>query len=463
MNRSRLKKMLATVGGAAIAAGALSAAGWPDQQGRAPAASSHVASVARDSRPGNSDNRSAFQPGSGQLVVDWNNELLKIEQTPGAQPATIHPTRSFALLHTAIYDAVVSITRADAPYAFSVVAPRSAQPAAAAAQAAHDTLAALFPSFGSDLDLMLKGELADLPDTAAKQAGILVGSRTASLVLALRAHDGSAATPPPFVPGNQPGDYQLTPPNFAPAVFTNWGSMTPWVLDAGSQFRAPPPPPLSSPEWAAAINEVQSLGEDTSVTRTADQTTIATFWAPPIWNTWNAIADSQVIAHATNLEQASHLFADLNLSLADSTIAFYDAKYTYQLWRPVTAIRAGTPANPAVNPANPTWLPQAQGGKTAADPSYPAAHSTISAAAATVLAAFYGDHTDVSVTSPVLPGVTRTFPTFQAAANEAALSRILAGQHTRIDTDAGLALGDQVAHFVLDQPFGAGGHPGQDR
>ena len=140
--------------------------------------------------------------------------------------------------------------------------------------------------------------MTDLPDTAATQAGLLVGSRTATLVLALRANDGSAATPPPFVPGNQPGDYQLTPPNFAQPVFTNWGSVTPWVLDAGSQFRAPPPPPLSSPEWAAAINEVQSLGQDTSTTRTADQTTIAKFWAPPIWNTWNAIADSQVIAHA---------------------------------------------------------------------------------------------------------------------------------------------------------------------
>ena len=164
-------------------------------------------------------------------------------------------------------------------------------------------------------------------------------------------------------------------------------------------------------------------------------------------------------AHATNLEQASHLFADLNLSLADSTIAFYDAKYTYQLWRPVTAIQAGTPGNPA----NPKWVPQAQGGKTAADPSYPAAHSTISAAAAAVLSAFYGDHTDVSVTSPTLPGLTRTFPSFQAAANEAAISRILAGQHTRIDTGAGLALGSQVAQFVLDQPFGASGQPGQHR
>ena len=161
-----------------------------------------------------------------------------------------------------------------------------------------------------------------------------------------------------------------------------------------------------------------------------------------------------MIAHNTNLEQASHLFADLNLRLADSTIAFYDAKYHYQLWRPVTAIRAGTPNNPAVDPANPTWLPQAD--NTAADPSYPAAHSTISAAAATVLTAFYGDHAELNVTSDALPGVTRTFDSFQAAAHEAGLSRILAGQHTRIDVNAGNTLGRHVAEAVLDQPFGIG-------
>lgn len=446
---SRFKTVLATAGGAAIAVGTLSAVNRPVRQTSSNVAAKRLASVVVDSLPGQPVDRSAFQPGSGHILVDWNKELLKIEQTPGVQPATVHPTRSFALLYTAIYDAVVSITHADAPYAFSVVAPRSSLPAAAADQAAHDTLVELFPSFAPELDQMLASELSSLPDTTSTHAGVIVGSRSATLVLALRANDGSNATPQPFVPGNQPGDYQLTPPNFAKPVFTNWGSVAPWVLDTGSQFRPPPPPALSSPEWVAAIKEVESLGQNTSTTRTAAQTMIANFWAPPIWNTWNAIADSQVIAHNTDLEQASHLFADLNLSLADSSIAFYDAKYHYQLWRPVTAVRAGSPGNPA----NPTWLPQAI--NTAADPSYPAAHSTISAAAAAVLSAFYGNHSQVSVTSPALPGVTRTFDSFQAAADEAGQSRLFAGQHTRIDVGTGLKLGGQVAQFVLDQPFGA--------
>jgi PAP2 superfamily len=382
---------------------------------------------------------------------------VTLEQTPGAQQPTIHPTRSYALLQTAIYDAVVSITHADAPYAFSVVAPRKARPDAAADQAAHDALVALFPSFAPQLDQMLGTELATIPDGPEKDAGLIVGARTATIILALRASDGSAVTPPPFIAGTQPGDYQLTPPNHAGAAFTNWASVTPWVLSSGNQFRPPAPPALTSPQWAAAINEVRSLGEDTSTTRTADETTIAKFWAPPIWNTWNEIAEGQVVGRNSSLEQAAHVFADLNLTLADSAISFYDAKYTYQLWRPVTAIRAGTPNNPAVDPANPTWLPQPT--NTAPDPSYPAAHSTISSAAATVLTATFGDHVELTVTSDALPGVTRSFDSFdsfEAAADEAGLSRIFAGQHTSIDVNAGNTLGRHVAEAVLDQPFGIG-------
>lgn len=392
----------------------------------------------------------AFTPGSGQVAVDWNQELLTIEQTPGAQPATVHPTRSFALLNTAIYDSVVSITRADSPYQLRVEAPRFARADAAAEQSAHDILLSLFPSFAPQLNQLLATQLGSIPDSPAKKAGLRVGSRTANILLALRANDGSANTPSPFVPGNQPGDYQLTPPNFAPAVFTKWGTITPWVLKTGDQFRPPAPPSLASPEWAAAISQVESLGQNPSTARTPDETTIAKFWAPPIWNTWNEIADNQIKGHGTNLEQASHLLADLNLTFADSAIAFYDAKYHYQLWRPVTAIETGTPGNPA----NPNWLPQA--GNTAADPSYPAAHSTISEAAATVLSAFFGPDQALTVSSDVLPGVTRSFGSFQAAADEASMSRIFAGQHTSIDVNAGSALGEQVAHFVLEQPFGTG-------
>ena len=190
---------------------------------------------------------------------------------------------------------------------------------------------------------------------------------------------------------------------------------------------------------------MKSLGEDTSATRTAEQTAIGKFWAPPIWNTWNQIAENAARAHHTNLEGTARLFALLDLSFADSAIAMYDAKYHYQLWRPITAIRlADTDGNPATI-ANPTWLALAP---IAADPSYPGAHSTISAAGATVLAAIFGNDNHIVVT---LSGVSRTFGSYDAVATEAGLSRIFAGQHTRIDHVAGLDLGQDVARFVIHQ------------
>ncbi len=373
---------------------------------------------------------------SGAIVIDWNKELLKIVRTPGAQPATIHPTRSYAILHAAIYDAVVSIT-GDAPaYLFSVAAPSGARSDAAAAQAGHDALVALYPKWKAALDQLLTSELAKIPNGAGKQQGIQVGQAVATRLITMRATDGSTAKAPHFVLGNQPGNYQLTPPKFAAPVFTTWGNVTPFVLNNGAQFRPGPPPAVTSQAYIQALNEVKSLGQNTSTTRTADQTVIAKFWAGPIWNTWNEIAENAALAHHTNLETTARLFAVLNLSFADSTIAFYDAKYFYQLWRPVTAIRQ----------TDPTWTPQAV---TALDPSYPSAHAVISGDGAVVLSAFFGNQDHISLTSDVLPGVVRTFASYSNVATEAGLSRIYAGQHTRIDIEVGSQFGQNVAQFAI--------------
>src|SRR5437763_9665474 len=168
---------------------------------------------------------------SGPIVIAWNKELLHIVQPPGAQPATIQPTRCFAILHASISDAVVSITR-DAPaYLFSVPASSTARADAAAAQAGHDTLVALYPKWRAALDQQLAGELATIPNGTGKQQGIQVGQAVAARLIAMRANDGSTSTPPPFVPGKQPGTYQLTPPKFAAPVFTTWRNVTPFVLN----------------------------------------------------------------------------------------------------------------------------------------------------------------------------------------------------------------------------------------
>ncbi len=383
---------------------------------------------------------------SGASVIAWNQELQKILQTPGAQPATVHPTRSYAMLHAAIDDAVMSITRDASPLLVSVKAPHGARPDAAAIEAARATLAALYPNFKGELAQLADGQLAVIPNGDDKQQGIQVGDAIAGEILQLRANDGSAVTPPPFTPGSQPGNYRPTPPNFPRPVFTNWGQVTPFVLKSRSQFRPEPPPALTSAAYAQALNEVKSLGQNTSMTRTADQTVIGKFWGPPIWNTWNVIAENAAVARHTNLERTARLFAVLNLSFADSAIAMYDGKYHYQLWRPVTAIRlADTDGNPATI-ADPNWTPLAV---TAADPSYPGAHSTMSAAGATVLAAFFGDRDHIQVASNALPGTVRTFDSYSDVATEAGLSRIFAGQHFRFDHVEGLELGRDVAQFVL--------------
>ena len=388
----------------------------------------------------------ADAPGSGQSVIDWNQQLVTIFGRPGAQPATVHPTRSFALLQAAEYDAVVSITHAAPPYRTAVPAPAGARPDVAADQAAHDVLVALYPAQRAELDARLAGELAAVPDGPPEQDGIAVGAAAAGRLLDLRADDGSAAPAPAFVPADGPGAYRPTPPKFPAPMFTGWGAVTPFVLTGPQQFRPATPPPVGSPAYAAALAEVADVGRDTSSTRTPDQTTAGKFWSgTPIWITWNQVAQQTAADRHAGLNQTVEAFAGLDLALADTTIALYDAKYREHVWRPVTAIQTGDPAATPAIPADPAWNPLTP---TAADPSYPGAHSALSAAAATVLSAAFGPRQAVTITSAAAPGVTRSFPDFAAAADEAGLSRIWAGQHTRLDHEAGQQLGRQVGELV---------------
>ena len=186
-----------------------------------------------------------------------------------------------------------------------------------------------------------------------------------------------------------------------------------------------------------------------SAAATPDEALTGRFWNGAIQNYWNEITQTAAESHNLTTAQNARLCATLNLALADSVIAFYDAKYTYNFWRPVTAIRAAdTDGNPATW-ADPHWLPEV--GKTTPDPAYPGAHAVISAAAATVLNSFFrSHHFDFSVTSEVMPGVERSFKSFSAASEEATLSRIFAGVHFRSDLTSGQQLGREVAHFVID-------------
>jgi len=384
-------------------------------------------------------------------VVQWNRTLLVIVRTPGAQPATVHPTRSFAILHAAIYDAVNAIDRTHRPYLVRLSGlPRDASQEAAAAAAAHQVLVALYPGFQAALNAALQQSLAQIPDGNDKAEGIRIGQTVADRILALRSNDGSNAKPIPYVFGTAQGDYQSTPPNFPPQPqFTHWSRVTPFALERASQFRPGPPPALTSDTYGDAFNQIKSLGIVNSTTAAPDEALTGRFWNGAIQNYWNEISQTFVVAHSLTTAQSARLFALLNLSFADDVIAFYDAKYIYNFWRPVTAIRA---ADPGINPetvADPNWLPEV--GKTAPDPSYPGAHAVISASGAEVLISFFGrDHAEFNVTSEVLPGVERSFTSITAAAEEATLSRIFGGQHFHFDLTTGQRLGRAVADFVVD-------------
>jgi PAP2 superfamily len=403
-----------------------------------------ASSVAHTSRRHRHAVDSSTQP---DQVIQWNQELQRVLVAPGAQPAAIHPTRTLAITQIAVYDAVNGILRGGEPLVVDARGPRGASPDAAAAAAARTALDALLPTQQPAIDAFFQASLAQLGSGERVERGLRFGERVADAVLAARANDGAAATAPAFTPGTGPGEYQLTPPAFAAAGFTQTSHVTPFVLESASQFRPAPPPALTSPRYAADFSEVHSLGELNSTTRTADQTAIGKFWgAAPIWIVWNQIADQAALGFGNSLAQNARLFALVDTTLADGAIALYDAKYAYHRWRPITAITAPDQGNPNTT-ADPNWVPLAN---TANDPSYPGAHATFSQAAATALQDFFG--TDVfsfSLTNPSV-GISRDFTSFSQAADEASASRIFAGQHFRYDEDAGQALGAQVGDFVLD-------------
>jgi PAP2 superfamily len=388
--------------------------------------------------------------GSADPVVRWNRFLLGLQAAPGAQPATVHPTYDLAVMHTAIYDAVVAIHHSATPYLRLVRVNHDASVAAAVDAAAHDTLVRLYPALRPAIEQQYATTLAQVHDGVRKRRGIRAGRLAAAQLLAHRANDGSGAAPVALAPDSRPGAYQPTPPALAAPVFTQWPRVTPFVLRRANQFRPPAPPSLTSPAYAAAVNQVKALGVATGSTRTPAQTEIGLFWNPPIWATWNTIAQEvAVVRHATTADDA-RTFALLNATLADSAIAFYDAKYAYRRWRPITAIRlADADGNPDTA-ADPAWAPLSP---TAPDPSYPGAHATISAAASAALRSVYGDDVPFALTSTALPGVTRSFAGFSAAAAEASASRIYNGNHTRLDEVAGENLGHDVAAYVLRRRF----------
>jgi len=390
---------------------------------------------------------------SADVVLQWNEVLLDAVRTSRTPPPPA--SRNMAIMHVAMYDAVNSIDGSYTPYLVAKGGPPGASPEAAAAQAAHDTLLALYPQLKTTIDTALSDSLAAVPDGPAEEKGIAVGRYVANKVLLARRYDGADASVP-YSPGTAPGDWQPTPPAYAPALFPQWPNVKSFAMTSAGQFRPPAPPPLTSADYATAVNEVKALGGDgvtTPTARTADQTLIANFWAdgagtetPP--GHWNTIAQEVSTARGTSLVENARLFALLNIALADAAIDAWDCKYQFNVWRPVTAIRAAdADGNPDTVP-DPTWTPLLV---TPAFPSYMSGHSTFSSAGAAILASFFGtDDVTFTTGSDALPGQTRTFPSFSAAAAEAGQSRIYGGIHFQFDNQSALASGHALGDYVAD-------------
>jgi hypothetical protein len=384
------------------------------------------------------------------VVTDWNTAALDAIRAGSTAPPIA--SRSLAILHISIYDAVNGIARTHDPYLVQSAVSSSASRQAAASAAAHEALVNLFPAAASTFDALHAAILAGIPNGPQKTAGIVWGEFVASEILAARANDGSdAIVAPPG--GSGPGVWVPTPPAFLPYALPQWGFVTPFAMSSSSQFRPPGPPSLDSEQYAADYNEVKELGAAVGSTRTEEQTQIALFWAdgagtetPP--GHWNSIAQILAAAQGNTLEENARLFALLNIAMADAAICAWDAKYTFHFWRPVTAIAF---AEPELNWASFIVTPPF--------PDYVSGHSTFSGAAATVLPLFFGTE-DLPFTtgSDFLPGVYRSFSTCLDAAEEAAVSRLYGGIHFRSANEDGLQAGISIGEWTGTRYLQPTGH-----
>lgn len=379
------------------------------------------------------------------MVTQWNLTMIAGLEAAGIPPPP--SARVGAIVQASVFDSVNGIAPRYAFYHVAPAAPPGASRAAAAAGAAYTALVALIPGQQPLFDAQLAATLAQISDDPSDpgqsvQRGLAWGATVANDILTSRATDGFT-TVPPYTVGSAPGDWQPTPPLFlgppqAP-LFRQFAQMTPFALTSPSQFLPPGPPPLGSARYAHDLAEVQALGSATSTVRTAEQTQTALFWqddTPAAM--WNRVADQLAEANDLPLAQNARLLAQLNIALADATIAVWNAKNTYNFWRPVTAIQAAT---------DPAWTPLLP---TPAFQEYPSAHSGVSSATASVLASFYGNDTPFTVTSAGLPGVQRDFTSFSAAVQQVEDARIYAGFHFRFSCADGATLGAQVARYVTN-------------
>jgi PAP2 superfamily len=387
----------------------------------------------------------ASAPALANVITDWDEKGIAAV-TPMARLAGTNPylaQRMMGLVHAAMFDAVDSIERRYRPYLVQLPAEPTTSKEAAAAAAAAAVLATINPKTADEMKVALAIYLGSIPDGTAKSDGVTLGQAVAAKVLEARANDGSDA-PDAYRPRTTPGVYVPT----AITLSSMWPDMKPFAIAAASQFRPKPPIALDSNEWAIDYNELKDYGGQNSTKRTVMQTETARFWlvGPPV--AYHPFVRQLVIAKQMSVVESARFMALVAIGLNDAIIAVLDAKYHYNFWRPITAIRNGDiDGNPGTD-REATWQPIAP---TPMHPEYPCAHCIQSGTVAGVVKAVLRslDIPEIAMTSPTAPGVIHRWTNMTAFTTEIASARIWAGFHYRFSTRVGTEMGLQIGEFVV--------------
>jgi hypothetical protein len=382
------------------------------------------------------------------VVTDWDEQAVAL-----ASPGHVGQ-REMALVHLAIFDAVNSVEHRYRPYQVQLTVPASTSQQAAAAAAASTVLLRLHPKAAGQLESRLAASLAPIAEGAAKRDGIALGRTVAERILQARADDGADA-PEDYRPQTKPGVYVPTASMVGAATMRP----RPFVLTSAAQFRPGAPPPLASPEWAADYNEIKDYGGRSSRKRSARQTEAARFWLMVGAPAYHPIARQVVLEKNMSIVDGARVMALFSMALSDAYTAVFDAKYEYQFWRPLTAIRNGDiDGNPATD-REATWLPL---DNTPMHPEYPCAHCIQSGAATAVIEALLGGAQvpELSLSSSTAPGVVHRWRNLESFCEEVAQARIWAGFHYRFSTRVGTEMGRSIGAYVVMntmQPAGSSG------
>ena len=388
--------------------------------------------------PAAADGPPGPDPSRDPAVIDRWNAVAMDTLTPSSRPLLTQPF-VVAAMHVAMYDAVVAIEGQYRPFGTSLTAPDGASSAAAAAAAAHGVLVAFLPANAATFDAALTESLVAIPDGDSENDGVAVGRAAAYGTIAYRLGDRSQSGPLPPLHEPGPGVWTPTPP--ATHGLAPWlAQARPFSLRSPDQFRPAPPPDVDSPRFRRALDEVRRLGGAVSTERTEEQTMIARFWGDqPIAQNQRALR-GQSAQLGWDIAGTARLYAAALTSLSDAIITCWDAKYTYQHWRPWQAV-------PTVEPG---WTPLLP---TPNHPEFPSAHGCVTGSLGFTLAAVMGTDAIGLDVDALNIGVSRHYATRQDLLAEVGEARIWAGLHYRFSTETGLRLAQRVVNFNLSRNF----------